>query len=111
MCHSTEYAHLDASAAQDQALPHGRRLCTVGGCMLDFAHDGLHEWAQGAVDPLWPAGDRPLCIRCRLRPVYLAGLCGGCYADTEQADQARRRALALRADRGGHLPPRTAGGR
>lgn len=32
------------------------------------------------VDPLFPAGTRPTCYRCKERPVYLAGLCGVCYA-------------------------------
>ena len=30
-------------------------------------------------DPLFPGG-RPACTRCNSAPVYLAGLCGACYA-------------------------------
>jgi hypothetical protein len=36
------------------------------------------------VDPLFPAGTRPTCLRCKERPVYLAGLCGVCYADWDK---------------------------
>lgn len=40
-------------------------------------------------DPLWPNGGRPLCSRCHEHPVYLAGLCGGCYAiKAEGGDEA-----------------------
>jgi hypothetical protein len=39
-------------------------------------------------DPLWPNGTRPPCTLCHERPVYLAGLCGTCYA----AEGERRRA-------------------
>ena len=35
---------------------------------------------SGIVDPLFPYNSRPLCSSCATRPVYLAGLCGECYA-------------------------------
>lgn len=31
-------------------------------------------------DPLWPAGGRPACRSCQAKPVYMAGLCGDCWA-------------------------------
>lgn len=39
---------------------------------------------QPTTDPLWPNGDRPMCSRCGQRPVYLAGLCGNCYAEARR---------------------------
>jgi hypothetical protein len=31
-------------------------------------------------DWLYPSGGRPACTECKTKPVYLGGLCGGCYA-------------------------------
>ena len=41
---------------------------------------GEYGEAEPATDRLWPAGQRPRCLTCRERPVYLGGLCGPCYA-------------------------------
>ncbi len=40
------------------------------------------ERATGATptDPLWPRGGRPLCAECHKWPMYLAALCGRCFA-------------------------------
>ena len=40
------------------------------------------------VDPLWPKGGRPACQNGDGRPVYLAGLCGPCYAGRRPAIEA-----------------------
>lgn len=47
--------------------------------------EALLRWVQPtpleqAGDWLYPNGDRPTCLNGDGRPVYLAGLCGTCYA-------------------------------
>jgi len=44
--------------------------------------------AAGGRDPLWPAGDRPMCGECKAVPVYMAGLCGSCWAAKGRAAAA-----------------------
>jgi hypothetical protein len=66
MGHASEYEHLHDDAAAATAEP--------------------------ATDPLFPKG-RPPCHLCLERPVYLAGLCGPCYAAEDQRRAGVRRAL------------------
>lgn len=44
--------------------------------------------AVPATDPLWPHGNRPPCRNGDGVPVYLAGLCGPCYAADSPAPVA-----------------------
>ena len=68
MGHASEYEHLHDDAAAQRASD------------------------EPPTDPLFPKG-RPPCHLCLDRPVYLAGLCGPCYAAEGQRRTAVKRAL------------------
>lgn len=59
-----------------------------------------------ARDPLWPNGNRPLCGQCHERYVYMAGLCGRCWAEWSQAEAATARERHERAVRQPEPPMR-----
>jgi hypothetical protein len=71
----------------------GRRLCTVGGCLLTFSHFGLHDWATSSETP--PFGSS--CAACGARLSEeddraetinrSTGARGVCHAECYLADQ------------------------
>lgn len=88
MCSRSDIEHLQPEPEPERCTECGLFAAETQGLCGQCLERVRQQFTQPAParDPLWPNGNRPLCGQCHERYVYMAGLCGRCWAEWSRAE-------------------------